>query len=65
MFFVQGFFAKEKVRKISFYLLMPIGWLLFYVATFVELNALTKSIWGLVRKKEIKWQRWQRKGVNV
>ncbi len=64
MFFVQGFFAKEKNKKLSFYLLMPIGWLLFYVATFVELNALVRSVWGLMRKQEVKWQKWQRKGVN-
>lgn len=63
MFFVQMFFDDRKAQGISFYLLSPIGWLLFYVATFVEFNALIKSVWGLIRKKELKWQKWQRKGV--
>jgi poly-beta-1,6-N-acetyl-D-glucosamine synthase len=64
MFFVQILFDDMKARKLSFYFLSPIGWLLFYVATFVEFNALFRSIWGLVRKKELKWQKWERKGVN-
>jgi len=64
MFYVQILFDDKSTRKISFYLLSPIGWLLFYVATFVEVNALFKSIWGLIRKKELKWQKWQRKGVR-
>ncbi|MBN2534832.1 MAG: glycosyltransferase [Spirochaetales bacterium] len=40
-----------------------IGWLLFYIALFVEYNALMKSLIGLIKKKEVKWQSWQRKGV--
>lgn len=64
MFFVQMFFDDTETRRPSFYLLSPIGWLLFYVATFVEFNALCRSVWGLIRKKELKWQKWERKGVN-
>ncbi len=64
MFFIQMFFDDSSTKKFSFYILMPIGWLLFYVSTFVEFNALFKSIWGLVKKEELKWQKWQRKGVN-
>jgi biofilm PGA synthesis N-glycosyltransferase PgaC len=64
MFFVQIFFDDKKSKKFSFYMLSPIGWLLFYVATFVEFNALIKSIWGLARKQELKWQKWQRQGVH-
>lgn len=63
MFFVQIFFDDKNTRRLSFLALLPIGWLLFYVTTFVEFNALFKSIVSMVRKKEIKWQRWQRKGV--
>ncbi len=64
MFYVQIFFDDKATRKASFYFLSPIGWLLFYVSTFVEFNALFKSIWGLMRKQELKWQKWQRKGVH-
>jgi cellulose synthase/poly-beta-1,6-N-acetylglucosamine synthase-like glycosyltransferase len=64
IFFVQMFFDDKKTNKLSLYLLIPIGWLLFYVATFVEFNALFKSIWGLFRKQELKWQKWQRRGVR-
>jgi cellulose synthase/poly-beta-1,6-N-acetylglucosamine synthase-like glycosyltransferase len=63
MFFIQMFFDDKKTKKVSFYILAPIGWLLFYVSTFVEFNALFKSLWGLARKQDVKWQKWQRKGV--
>lgn len=64
MFFVQTVFDDPKSKSWSFYLLSPIGWLLFYVATFVEYNALMRSIWSGINKKEVKWQRWQRQGVH-
>ncbi len=64
MFFVQMFFDDKETKKgLSFYILLPIGWLLFYFVTFVEFNALVKSIWGMVRRREVKWQKWARKGV--
>lgn len=64
MFFVQIFFDDPKTRKFSFYMLSPIGWMLFYLATFVEYSALMRSIWGAVKKEEVKWQKWQRNGVH-
>jgi len=63
MFFVQMFFDDRKNQGLGFYLLSPIGWLLFYIATYVEFNALIKSVWGLIRKKELKWQKWKREGL--
>jgi biofilm PGA synthesis N-glycosyltransferase PgaC len=63
IFFVQIFCDGRESRKLPLYLLAPIGWLLFYVATFVEYNALVRSIWGYYRNKEVKWQKWQRSGV--
>jgi cellulose synthase/poly-beta-1,6-N-acetylglucosamine synthase-like glycosyltransferase len=62
MFFIQMFDDKQ-TRKPAYLLMAPVGWLLFYVSTIVEFNALLKSVWGLLRKQELKWQRWQRKGV--
>lgn len=63
MFFVQMFFDDRKNQGLGFYLLSPIGWLLFYISTYVEFNALIKSVWGLIRKKELKWQKWKREGL--
>ena len=63
MFFVQIFFDNSKRQHPSFYLLAPIGWLLFYVSTVVECNALMKSFWALLRGEHLKWQRWKRHGV--
>ncbi|MEK7453182.1 MAG: glycosyltransferase [Patescibacteria group bacterium] len=63
MFFVQMSFEDSSTRKFSFYILVPIGWLLFYVSTFVEYNALIKSMWGGIRKQEVVWQKWKRKGI--
>jgi len=65
MFVVQMLFYEKSVRKISFLLLAPIGWMLFYVTTYVEVYALIKSIESFVFKKEVTWQRWERKGVGV
>ncbi len=62
IFFIQLFDDKQN-KKPGYLLLAPIGWLLFYLTTIVEFNALFKSVWGLVRGKELKWQKWQRKGV--
>ncbi len=64
MFFVQIAFDSKEYKNASFYFLMPIGWLLFYLTTFVELNALVKSLWGLFKKKELKWQKWERRGLH-
>ena len=63
MFIVQMLFDDKETRKLNFLLLAPIAWLLFYSSTFVETNALIRSIWGSIRKKEITWQSWQRQGV--
>lgn len=64
MFFIQMFFDDKETRSASFYILAPIGWLLFYVATYVEWDALIKSISGIMKKQELKWQKWERKGVG-
>ncbi len=63
MFTVQMLFDDKATRKWSFIVLAPIGWLLFYVSTLVEYQALVKSLWSLARGQEITWQRWQRSGV--
>lgn len=63
MFIVQVIFDKHREATIPFLLLAPIGWLLFYISTFVETNALFKALWGYMRKKELVWQKWERKGV--
>lgn len=62
MFAVQILFDDKSTKRASFLFLAPIGWLLFYVSTFVEYNALIKSIWGSLRKQELVWQKWDRKG---
>src|SRR5580765_400055 len=62
IFFIQMFDDKN-TRQIPYLLLAPIGWLLFYLTTIVEFNALLQSLWGLIRKRELKWQKWQRSGA--
>jgi len=61
MFAIQAWDCKDAHK--SFLFLAPIGWLLFYVSTFVELYALVKSIWMMIRKQEVRWQRWTRSGT--
>jgi cellulose synthase/poly-beta-1,6-N-acetylglucosamine synthase-like glycosyltransferase len=64
MFVVQIFFDDDaKTRNLSFYLLAPIGWMLFYLVSYVEYTALVRGLASHVRRQEISWQRWQRTGV--
>ncbi len=63
MFVVQIAFDKHKETRLSFMLLAPIGWLLFYASTFVESQALIRAVWGYARGSEVKWQKWERTGV--
>lgn len=63
MFAVQIFDGRAQDRRSSFLLLAPIGWLLFYIATFVEYNALLRSIWAYFKGHEVQWQKWRRHGV--
>jgi cellulose synthase/poly-beta-1,6-N-acetylglucosamine synthase-like glycosyltransferase len=64
MFFVQLFFEDKTKKRASLYFLAPIGWLMFYISTFVEYNALVKSAWGSATKQKLIWQKWERKGVS-
>lgn len=64
MFVIQFTFYDKTTRKFSFIALAPIGWLLFYIATYVEAWALVKSIESFIFRKEVSWQRWERKGVG-
>jgi cellulose synthase/poly-beta-1,6-N-acetylglucosamine synthase-like glycosyltransferase len=45
--------------------LTPITWLLFHITSYVEYQALMVSMWNIIRKKDVKWQRWERVGVGV
>ncbi len=63
MFIVQVLFDEHRDGIWRFLLLAPIGWLLFYVSTYVETSALFKALSGYVRKQELTWQKWDRQGV--
>jgi poly-beta-1,6-N-acetyl-D-glucosamine synthase len=63
MFAIQIIFDGYRKKMGRLILLAPIGWLLLYVSTFVEFNALVKSFIGYMRKEEVKWQNWKRSGV--
>ncbi len=62
MFLIQAYDNRHE-QHWAYMLLAPIGWCLFYVTTFVEVYALTKSILLMLRKREVTWQKWQRTGV--
>jgi cellulose synthase/poly-beta-1,6-N-acetylglucosamine synthase-like glycosyltransferase len=63
-FFIHAVFDDSSTRKMSFYLMIPISWIIFYTSTFVEYNAFVRSLWGTIRKKEVIWQKWQRQGIG-
>ena len=63
MFVVQALFYDKSTRRLSFVLLAPIGWLLFYIATYVEAYALLKTLGLFITRKKVAWQQWERKGL--
>ncbi|MEY3784524.1 MAG: hypothetical protein RLZZ230_846, partial [Candidatus Parcubacteria bacterium] len=63
MFIVQVLFDNHREKTLNFILLAPIGWLLFYISTIVETSALFRAIFGYIKKTEVTWQKWDRKGV--
>lgn len=64
LFFMLIAFNAESRGRWKFYFLAPISWLMFYVATFIESEALVKSMWGVYRGTKHTWQRWQRRGCD-
>lgn len=63
MFYIMFVFEQGRHRNPMFLALSPIGWLLFYVSTYVEYRALLGSIWATLSKREIVWQKWERRGM--
>jgi len=63
MFAVQIIFDFHRKKWGRLVLLAPIGWLLLYISTFVEFQALIMAFRGYLRKEKTEWQIWKRKGV--
>jgi cellulose synthase/poly-beta-1,6-N-acetylglucosamine synthase-like glycosyltransferase len=61
--FLFQFSEDRQFRKVSFFLLAPLIWFFFHVVTFVEINSLLRALYTFLRKREVKWQKWQRTGV--
>lgn len=64
VFYVQVFASDSKFNQKKTYLLAPIGWLLFYAVTFIELLALLRSLWSIFRHRQVTWQSWTRSGIK-
>lgn len=62
MFMVQMFDDPKSRKKLSLYILAPVGWLLFYITTYIEYVALLQSIERTIHKKKLTWQKWDRNG---
>ena len=63
MFMVQILFDYRTKKRANLIFLAPIGWLLFYISTLVEFNALVKTFWSYLKKEKVEWQVWKREGV--
>lgn len=61
---VQIMIEEKKYRKYYLILWSPVAWLLFYLLDFVEYNALIRSLWSIITKRKIEWQKWQRVGLS-
>ncbi|OGM31626.1 hypothetical protein A2803_00510 [Candidatus Woesebacteria bacterium RIFCSPHIGHO2_01_FULL_44_21] len=57
-------FGSSKNSRTAF-VFLPLYFLLSYVLTFIEVYAMYMSIKLLISKKDVTWQRWNRKGVGT
>lgn len=58
-------FAEKKIHNWKLLLFAPITWLLFYLSTYIEHRSLLMTMWYTIKKKEVKWQKWQRRGCGI
>ncbi|MDQ3017108.1 MAG: glycosyltransferase [Bacteroidota bacterium] len=63
VFYIQSI-SEIKNNSVNPYLLAPIAWLMFYLVTIIEINALFTTLPDVLAKRELKWQKWERKGVK-
>ena len=54
---------ESQFRKFSYIFLAPLVWFFLHLANLVELDALIQALYTFYRKREVTWQKWQRKGV--
>jgi poly-beta-1,6-N-acetyl-D-glucosamine synthase len=64
-FFVHALYDDRKLRKISFFAIAPISWVLFHLSTYIEYRALMGSLSDIIRRREATWGTWTRTGVGV
>lgn len=64
VFYIQVFVPDSKYNKKHAYVLAPIGWLMFYFITLVELIALLRTGLGIFMKRHVEWQSWKRVGLK-
>ena len=62
IYFIAFMFGSKQNSKVAL-LFVPSYFLLSYILTFVEVNAMYKSLQLLFVRKDIVWQRWDRKGI--
>ncbi len=65
MFATQAIFNPSSRRGTPpiLYIIAPVSWAVFYVSSFVEANALYRTIVARITGQEIVWQSWKREGV--
>jgi cellulose synthase/poly-beta-1,6-N-acetylglucosamine synthase-like glycosyltransferase len=51
-------------KKIYYFILVPLVWFLLHIKVFIDLVSLFIAIYTFYRKREVKWQKWQRAGVT-
>lgn len=61
--FLQVLTDTKRRENLNLLLLAPVAWCLFYFVDFVEYQALLRSIWKLIKKQQVVWQKWTREGV--
>lgn len=63
VYFATSLFSGNKRRPMTI-LSFPFTWPLFYFLDWIEFMALWKSIKMIIKSQDVKWQKWQRQGIN-
>lgn len=65
MYIIQILFDDKSQRNFKTLILIPSAWIMFYITTAVEVYALVKAVNKRIKKQDIVWQSWDRKGIAV
>lgn len=62
---IQIFVTERSHHRLRLFALTPISWWLLAVVNYIEASALARSLWMISRHRVVRWQQWQRVGLET